>query len=482
MLSELVDLVRRREVSARELVERSLVRVERHNPALNAVVALRAEEALLEADCLDTALARGLETGPLAGIPVLVKDMENVTGMRTTHGSLLRQDAAPACHDDVVPRRLRAAGAILVGKTNMPEFAFEGYTDNRLFGATRNPWAPDWTPGGSSGGSAAAMAAGMAPIATATDGGGSVRIPAAFCGLTGHKPTNGLIGRQPIPSWIDYSTSGPLGYSITDLRLQLSVEVGPVAGDPSALPTSAASTQEVPKRLLAAPRTVDWGPLPPALQTLFDTALERLEYNLGLPLELISPRQVTGAGNADLDWYTVVATEQAHELGRATIEANAEHFDPFFRRFIERGLETSIEDYLAARRRRFEYVHDLDELLGCDKVLVTPTMAIEGLLADGRAPGEKRPGSPVDACNTILANTTGHPALSVPAGRSPNGVPFGLQFIGPRFRDDLVLNLGSFWEMSQPWVAVAPGYEAFIDTSHWPVPGNSMPGSTTGTV
>ena len=192
MLQELTGMVRTRTVSARELVERALTRVERHNGALNAVVALRAEEALAEADAVDAAIARGERLGPLAGVPLLAKEVHDVRGMPTTQASLVFADAAPATRDCLHIARLRHAGTIVVGKTNIPEFCFEGFTANLLYGVTRNPWAPDLSPGGSSGGSAAAMAAGMVPVATAGDGGGSIRIPAAFCGLAGIKPTHAL--------------------------------------------------------------------------------------------------------------------------------------------------------------------------------------------------------------------------------------------------------------------------------------------------
>ena len=230
------DAIESRHVSAEEVVRLALDRIDRLNPALNAVIALRADEAIAEARAIDARKHPSAELGPLAGVPLLVKDLEDVAGMRTTQGSVVFADAPLAAGDGLVPARLRAAGAIVVGKTNLPEFASEGFTSNLLFGTTRNPWALDWSPGGSSGGSAAALASGMALIATATDGGGSIRIPAAFCGLVGIKPTNGVIGRRPIPDWIDFSTDGPFATTVADLRLLLSIESGPVPGDPTALP------------------------------------------------------------------------------------------------------------------------------------------------------------------------------------------------------------------------------------------------------
>jgi len=463
VIGRLVRLLQDGEVSSRELVQRSLDLIEAGNDRIGAVVALRAEQALAEAAEVDRARAAGEPVGPLAGLPALVKDLEDVAGMTTTRGSLLHADDAPAAADGLVPGRLRAAGAILVGKTNLPENALEAYSANRLFGVTRNPWDPDWSPGGSSGGSAAALSAGMAPIATATDGGGSARIPAAFCGLVGLKPSNGIVGRSPVPSWIDLSTDGPMGHTVDDVALLLDVIKGPVAGDPSALPQWAPPPLPQRVRLLAAPRTVDWGPLDPDLQTAFEDALGVLERDLGLPVELVAPSAVTPAGNADEDWFVICCVEQAHEVGRSVLEEQADRFDPVFLGHMRTGLATSVDEYMAARRRRFAHTRALDQLLGDDGVLVTPTLAMTAQHADGRMPGTEAPGTPADALNTCLQNITGAPALSLPAGRLPNGLPFGLQLTGPRFRDDLLLALGRQWEQVRPWPWFAPGFAPLVE-------------------
>ncbi|MGZ8603881.1 MAG: amidase family protein, partial [Actinomycetota bacterium] len=212
MLAELAGAVRARRVSAVELVTEALARIERRNPALNAVTSVRGEAALEEAEALD---ARGAD-GALAGLPLLVKDNTDVAGQVTNFGSRTMLGRPPAERSEITVERMVAAGAIVVGRTNTPEFAFQGYTDNDVFGPTRNPWGLEWSPGGSSGGSGAALAAGIAPLATGTDGGGSIRTPAAFCGIDGLKPTAGLIGRRPIPSWLEASTQGPLAASIAD--------------------------------------------------------------------------------------------------------------------------------------------------------------------------------------------------------------------------------------------------------------------------
>ncbi len=457
--------VAERRVSAVELVRRSLERIERLDGKLGAVVALRAGPAIEEAAALDRRATDGEPLGPLAGAPLLVKDLEDVAGMRTTFGSLLFEHAPPAAADSRIVARLRAAGAIVVGKTNLPEFAAEGYTANRLFGVTRNPWAPEWSPGGSSGGSGAALAAGMAALGTASDGGGSIRIPAAMCGLAGIKPTGGLIGRSPIPDWIDLSTDGPLATSVADLRLLLALEAGPVAGDPTALPAPPELARRPrpmrPGRVLASPRFVPWGPLPADVAALFETALAALERDLGLPVEPVEPERIFRAGNLDDDWVTLATTEHAHKLGGELIEANLDRLHPSGRAFLRHGLRTSLEEYLAARRRRFEYVRELDELLGDDGVIVTPTLASSGWLAEGRMPGSDRLGVPDEVYNTTAANMTGHPSLSLPAGRFPIGVGFGLQLTGPRFRDDLLLDLGEAWQAAHPWPPVADGYLPF---------------------
>ena len=458
-LTDLASAVRDGRTSAADLMQTSLERIERLNPALNAVIKIR-DQALDDARAIDARIAAGEDVGPLAGLPLLVKDMEDVAGMSSTYGSVVFADAAPAGRDGLVPQRLRAAGAIVVGKTNQPEFAFAGYTSNTLYGTTTNPWGTGWSPGGSSGGSAAALASGMAAIATATDGGGSIRIPAAFCGLAGLKPTNGVIGRDPIPDWIDLSTFGPFATSIVDVRLLLSIEAGPVPGDPSVLPFPLPMEATMPRRVFAAGRLADRLSLPPGVQQPFDDALASVERDLGLPVDRLEPGSIFRTNSTGEDWFTICAVEHLHHLGRDLVQANMERFSPDFRRTMTQALAISFETYMTARRRRFDYVLDLDLLLGDDAVLLTPAMCVEGFLPDGRdASGDPPPDS--SAYNTDPQNLTGHPALSVPAGLCPNGIPFGLQITGPRFRDDLVLNLGEAWERAKPWPLAAPGYEPF---------------------
>ena len=453
-----------RRISALAVVESALERIARLNPALNAVVALRGDAALAEAEALDAQLAAGERPGPLAGVPVLVKDLEDVAGMRTTQGSRLFAEAPPAIADGLIPARLRAAGAIVVGKTNLPEFATEGFTDNLLFGATVNPWAPAWSPGGSSGGSAAAIAAGMVPIATATDGGGSIRIPAAFCGLVGIKPTFGVVAGWPPPDWMDLSTCGPFATSVADLRLLLEVEAGPSPGDPNAFPGgwSALPGGLRPERLIVAHRTSDLGPLPRGIEASFESAARAFSGLLGLPITRMEPREFFADGDPDLDWFTLATADHVAALGRTRVATGLPLMHPAARAFLKMGLRVEIGEYLAARRRRFAHVRRMDELLGRSTLLLTPTVACEGWTPDGRLSTDAVSGPlPPEVYSTAVQNVTGHPAISLPAGRSANGVPFGLQVTGPRHADRLLLDVAAAWEAAYPWPEVAPGFESF---------------------
>lgn len=455
MLRELADAVATRRVSARELIALAIDRIDRLDQDIGAVVAVRADEALVEAAAVDDRLARGEALGPLAGIPMLVKDIEDLRGSPTTHGSLLFRQAPAADRDGMIPSRLRAAGAIPVGKTNTPEFAIEGFTANRLFGATRNPWALEWSPGGSSGGSAAAISAGMVPIATATDTGGSIRIPAAFCGLAGLKPTNGLVGRDPLLCWPDLTTCGPLAVAVDDLRLLVAVETAD--GEPGVTPGGGS----LPERVLAVPRFFAWGPLPEAVEASFVEALVAVERDLGLPVERLDAGDLGLPANAETDWAGWAAPELVAWLGRGRAERSLDMMFPTTRAFVEDGLRLPTSEYVAIRSRRPEYSRALADLTSENAVLASPTLAAEGWLPDGPLPGSPGLNPPPEAFNTSVQNLAEVPAVTVPAGRLPNGIPFGLQFTGPRFGDAMLLDLAEAWERARPWPPSAPGYESF---------------------
>ncbi|MGA2969486.1 MAG: amidase, partial [Acidimicrobiales bacterium] len=307
-ITALSKAVRDQRLSATRLVTASITRLEAAGE-LNVLAERAYDDALLEAKRFDGERS----DGALAGIPTLIKDLEDWQGHPTRKGSLALRDAPDAVSNGVVPSRLISAGAIVLGKSTLPEFAIEGYTANELTGVTRNPWNPDYSPGGSSGGSAAAQVAGLVGVGTATDGGGSIRIPASLCGLVGIKPTNGMIGRWPAPDWIDYSTDGPFATAVDDLRLLYDVMIGPVPGDPSSpprsFPSQMARHEGRPITLFAADRTSPLGPLPPAVHSVFHEAVEVFAGLFGLRADWRDPEGFFSDGDPDLDWFTVTTAE-----------------------------------------------------------------------------------------------------------------------------------------------------------------------------
>ena len=302
----------------------------------------------------------------------------------------------------------------------------------------------------------------MVPIATASDAGGSARGPAALCGLVGLKPTNGLIGRGAAPLWLDLVTDGVMAGSVADVELLLGLLAGAAAGDFGAAPRWASDpSASLPARLFVAPRMQPGGPLPVEVDALFEAAVERLHSELHLPIERIEPSSIFDAAHhPDDDSLVLLEAETIEWLGRERAVAERDRFDRHFEVYLDQALGVTLDEYIAARRRRFAHARRMDLLLGDDGVLVTPTLNVVGLLADGSLPdGSAKENA---TANTNPANVTGHPAISVPAGvLASNGVPFGIQFLGPRYRDDLLLRLAAAWERIAPWPSVAPGYVAF---------------------
>jgi Asp-tRNA(Asn)/Glu-tRNA(Gln) amidotransferase A subunit family amidase len=448
MLRELAESIRSGRVSAVDVVNESIRRIEASKD-LNAVTALYAEEALHIA-------ATQKSSGPLAGVPFLVKDMARVKGHVTTSGSLLYANGEPDAEDDTVVARLREAGAIVLGRTNSPEFGATAYTNNKVFGATRNPWNKDRSPGGSSGGSAAALAAGLAPIATTSDGGGSVRGPASMSGLVGYKPTMGAIGRNILPRWIEFSTQGATASLVDDVVLQAEIVLGHARGDFLGVPRAGVSlTPRTPKRVVAV-RTFR-ADVDPEIEENFERTLAVIAKS---GIEVVRSESPTSP-DAVIPWFIISTAELTQSLRHE--EARWSEMSDYVQEQLKFGSRVTAEQYIAAQRERHAMSARFDDLLTPDTVIVVPTANARAWPAEGpmaSSAGKVEFDSSI-ALNTTDCNFTGHPAVSVPMGVDNHGVPTGLQVIAPRFDDGLALGLAAFLEREQPWPLVAPGYSPF---------------------
>ncbi|MDF1553817.1 MAG: amidase [Deferrisomatales bacterium] len=429
-----------------EVVTDTLDRIEEENPKLNAFVVVDGEGALEDARRLEAAIAGGAEVGPLAGVPVGVKDLEDVAGLATSFGSPMYRDNL-ASADSVQVARLKQAGAIVVGKTNTPEFGYTIFTKNRLFGVTRNPWNLERTPGGSSGGSAAAVAAGLVPLATGTDAGGSIRLPAAYCGCFGYKPSLGRIpaggfpGPKPLLTMHPIAVSGPLCRCVEDAAVFLDCVAGYHPSDPGSLPTPGntylAGLEGLPAGLRIA-FSPDLGHL-----RVQREVRDRVEQAAGVFEELgcrveLWPGTLPDTANAwsrllDCDLYAQVCgdlEQRPTELSRSLATQ------------LQGTACLGIADLLAAQQARSELNHVLHQLYDHYDLLLTPTVPNEAFAAAGPPPDEIE-GGPIRLFElmgfTQPFNFSGHPAASVPTARTTGGLPVGLQIVAARHRDDLVL-------------------------------------------
>jgi aspartyl-tRNA(Asn)/glutamyl-tRNA(Gln) amidotransferase subunit A len=395
-------------------------------------------------------------------VPVGIKDLVLTKGLRTTFGSRLDADFVPE-QDDVAVERLRAAGAIILGKTNAAEFGYGGFGHNPLFPTTRNPWNRELTPGGSSAGSAAAVAAGLCPLALGSDGGGSVRLPAAFTGLVGVKPTMGRIPLWPgcrdetLPGasgWESIEHYGPLARTVADAALFLEVTAGPDARDRLSLPDEgvgwrAAAQAALPKGLRVAwcPR---WAgqPIDVEVLRLTDAAARRFERDLGCVVEetaspfgdLIAVDRAIVALETDITGLRALAQGREHLLSPAL-----------------RGLLTAswtAQDFTDAITARKAAVNAMTRFMTNYDLLLTPTVPIAPFAIDRAGPGAIGGVAVADDAWTPClypANLTGQPAASVPAGWTTGGLPVGLQIIGRRLDDRLVMTASAAVERIQPW-------------------------------
>ncbi len=447
MLTELAAQVRSGAINPVDLVNESLRRIEAHKD-LNAVVAVYAEEALAEA-------ANHSRTGAMAGLPLLVKDMARVKGHITAAGSLLYANGPVDDVDDTVVHRLRAEGAIVIGRTNSPEFGATAYTSNTLHGTTRNPWNLEKSPGGSSGGSAAALAAGLTPLATTSDGGGSVRGPASCSGLVGYKPSMGAIGRNVLPRWIEFSTQGASGSTVADVCYEANVTVGAARGDFLSVPRDGIDLSLTTPTKVLAVRTFRTD-VDPDIEANFEKTLDAIAAS-GIEVQRIeSPTN----NDTFWGWFTISTAELLQSLRHE--EHRWDQLNDYVLAQLKFGERVTIDQYIAAQRLRHEVSARFDDLLVGNTVIVTPTCNARVWPAEGPLP--VRAGNTDDvvgSMNTVDSNFTGHPAVSVPMGLDDNGVPCGFQIVAPRFRDGLALGLAAHLETIQPWPLVAPGYTQY---------------------
>jgi Asp-tRNA(Asn)/Glu-tRNA(Gln) amidotransferase A subunit family amidase len=460
-IEALVAEVRARRVSARELAAAAIANIEAANPGLNAVCAFLPDLARAEAEAVDARLAAGDPVGPLAGMPLLVKDLEDAAGYRTTFGSALHQDVAPATSDSVLVGRLKAAGAVVVGKSNTPAFGFKGVTDNIPFGFTRNPWGPDYTAGGSSGGSASALAAGMVPLATGSDGGGSIRIPAAVCGFSGLKTTQGQVamGGPSAPGSGVLAVKGPMALRVRDTARALDAVRGPDPTDPFSLPAVGPSWRAA---LDAGnrPRKVVWSPTlgfaRPDREVLA-ACRAAVDVLARAGVEVVETDRIFDL-NPGGAWYAIWTAQRARAQGRLRGGPDWEKIDPDLRAQIEHGLGLTAVDYAEALDLAHRLAFTLEAALGDAEALLAPAIAGIPPRIDGPALIDGQPAGADWVQYTPVINLTRNPAGVVPVGLSTPGLPIGLQVIGRRLDDVGVLKTMCFLEdLLQPRFAAPFG-------------------------
>lgn len=458
-LIQLLDLLSAREISCAELMSSTLDRIEATHPKLNAVVSQRPREELLaDAEAADARRAGG-DARPLEGVPLGVKDLEDVAGMVTSMGSRVFRDQVAEA-DSTQVARLRGAGAIVVAKTNTPEFGFTAITKNPLFGVTRSPWNLERTPGGSSGGSSAVLAGGVLPLVTSSDGGGSIRIPASFTGAFGLKPSQGRIPRGPMKAW-DYGSTavyGPLTRTVEDGALFLDLVAGPSPCDPGSLPHPGLSYRKVLESGLPSSTRIAWSPdlgyarvQSDVGKTASDAAATFAEA--GLAIEPLEEHVPGGPPMLTAAWGSLgnfLIAGQIHE----PLRNHREDMTHSFAEALERSWEMTPETFGAAARERGRLNLWCGEVFDRFDLLLTPTVPYDPPPARGPFPThtEGREQVPAGvAAFTIPFNMSGHPAATVRAGFSEAGLPVGLQIVGPRHRDDLVLRAARLFERTRPW-------------------------------
>lgn len=457
--------IRRREISPVELLDAVLANAETQQRRLNPFATICAERARDEARAAERAIAGGAELGALHGVPVHVKDLFPTKGIRTAFGSAIYADNVPD-RDDVLVTRLREAGAIVFAKSTTPEFGHKGMTDGPSFGITRNPWDLDRSAGGSSGGAAAAVAAGCGPLGLGTDGAGSIRIPAACCGVVGHKPTSGAVPfEEAIDAFFSYAAAGPLARTIGDAALMHAALVGPHDADPWSLtaPDFARLTPSLVSGDLTGLR-IGWIP------RMANRLVARdVEANARRALDALAGRgaeveEVT----EEIDW--IEQPGRAMYYGNISVafgrhvEKWGDRMDPVLLDFIEKGRKYTLADYRAAQYARTRLFRAIQRLFRRNDVLLSPALTRTALpvdfdaangqvMVDGEPNGITRQGMSPYA---YPFNLTGHPSLAVPSGFASDGLPTAVQITGRWHADLDLFRIGATLEEDMPWADRRP--------------------------
>jgi len=454
-LVDLVKSLRERRVSPVELMDHVLARIEATRSTLNSVVALRPPEALrADAEAASERILRN-DARPLEGVPLGVKDLEDVAGLVTSQGSVPFRDRR-AERDSVQVERLKTAGAIVVGKTNAPEFGYTAVTKNLVYGVTRSPWDLERTPGGSSGGSSAALTGSVLPLVTASDGGGSIRIPASFTGAFGLKPSFGRIPLGPSDHWGygDTAVYGPLTKTVEDAALFLDQVAGPSPHDPKSLPHPGLSYVEAVAAPLSRKLRIGFSPdlgyavVQSDVAAVVEEGVKVLE-KLGHTVEPLGD----GPPILGREWGILGSFELASQLHPLL----PEHEPVFGRAFLETvklGWRMTPEIWGSGAKVRAELNDWCARTFERFDLVVTPTTPYDPPKARGPFPSttEGRPQVPLSVASfTIPFNLSWHPAATVRAGKSRSGLPVGMQIVGPRHRDDLVLQVARAFERERPW-------------------------------
>jgi len=461
--THLLELIATKQVSPVELTELYFSRIDRLDSQLNSYILLTQEQALKTAKAAEEAVMRGEELGALHGLPISIKDTQMTKGVRTAHGSLVFKDRIPE-KDAAVVERVREAGAIMLGKTNIPEFGLVGTCENRLGDHGRNPWNTSRTPGGSSGGAAAAIAACLCPLATGGDGGGSIRIPASFCGIYGIKPTQGRVSSYngvEGPPWPNFfGQQGPLSRTVRDSALLLQVMAGYDPRDPTSL------RETTPDFVAAVDRDVRglriaWSPdygfaaVDPEVLEVTSKAAQVFE-ELGCHLEdsdlvLDSP----------YDAYGPIYEFNAYASYGQYLEGQGEQMTGFARDFIEAGAKVTAVHYARALDLIDRLKVQMTDLFEDYDLLLSPTLALPAIPV-GEFP-EEIAGRPVYPHRyfsfhpfTYPINAIGHPAATVPAGFSSDGLPIGLHIVGRKGAEETVIAASAAFERARPWIQHRP--------------------------